>query len=181
MWNKRLWKEGSAMKRIFTAFFAIFTVFLMASVSVNAMGSKTEKADKTSSKEMAAPIRNHQQMVQEVLDNLISAYSSGNASGFMSFVADDFAGDKTILDGAVRKDFSSFTNIDIRYTFNNVTVDSTGKMIYASVTFTRSHTVIKTNKQAEIRGSTDFVFRMVNNTLVLKSMGKPLVFGLSGP
>ncbi len=169
------------MKRIITAFIAIFAVFLMASLDLNAMGSKQEKADKTSPKEMAASAVNYQQMVREVLDNIIAAYSTGNTSGFMSYVGDDFAGDKTILDRAIRKDFSSFTNIDIRYTFNNVTADSTGRMIYASITFTRSHTVIKTNKQAEIRGSTDFVFRMVNNTLVLKSMGKPLVFGLSGP
>jgi len=169
------------MKRIFVVLI-LLAVFLATPVAMNAMGGKTDKKETPALKtEAAVPALNHQQMVREVLDNLISAYSSRNASGFMSFVADDFTGDRTMLDRAVRKDFSSFTNIDIRYTFNNVTADATGRMIYASVTFTRSHTVIKTNKQAEIRGSTDFVFRMANNTLLLTSMKKPLLFGLSGP
>jgi hypothetical protein len=168
------------MKRIF-AVLIVFAVFLATPVAMNAMGGKPDKKETPALKtETASPALNHQQMVREVLDNLISAYSSRNASGFMSFVADDFTGDRTMLDRDVRKDFSSFTNIDIRYTFNNVTADSTGRMIYASVTFTRSHTIIKTNRQAEVRGSTEFIFRKVNNTLMLAGMKKPFLFGLSG-
>lgn len=162
-----------------TFMLAVLLFFITANYA-SAMGSKPSQSDISVQKETAAPSQNNQQMVRDVLDGMIEAYSARNTGKFMNFVSEDFGGDKTILERAVRKDFSMFTNIEIRYTFNNVTTDSNGKMISASIAFNRSHTVINTGNQAKSNGTSEFIFKMQNNSLKLIDMKKPPLFGLSG-
>ncbi len=167
------------MKRITAVIIGALVLLLSLSAGVQAMGSKAGQGEKAAAKETAVPALNYQQMAKEALDNLIEAYAGRNAEKFMSLVAEDFAGDRTILDRAVRKDFSAFTNIDIRYTFDNVTADSKGVSISASLNFTRNHTVIKTGKPATSSGATEIIFRVTDKSAKLQSMKKPLLFGVS--
>jgi hypothetical protein len=148
---------------------------LSLSAVAQSMGSKEVQADKPSQ------INNYIQMATEVLDQLIEAYAGRNAVKFMSLVAEEFAGDRTILDRAIRKDFSLFTNIDNRYTFNNVTADSKGIFIYASLNFTMTHTVIKTGKPETLSGTTEMIFRVTDKSAKLQGMKHPLIFGVSDP
>ncbi len=70
------------------------------------------------------------------MEGMAEAYRREDAGKFMSYVAEDFAGDAVNLDRAIRKDFSLFDNIDLRFTINNVA--SGGKGIVVSINFSRS-------------------------------------------
>lgn len=87
-------------------------------------------------KEITVSDRNITAMVKEVLEAMAEAYRREDAGKFMSYVAEDFAGDAVNLDRAIRKDFSLFDNIDLRFTINNVA--SGGKGIVVSIKFSRS-------------------------------------------
>src|SRR5689334_4407968 len=82
-----------------------------------------------------------QAQVRDALDRLVQAYQSKNLQKFMTNVSDNFTGDSSILESAVRNDLSNFNNINIRYTVNSLTPDDDGKKVYLSVSFTRSHQV----------------------------------------
>jgi hypothetical protein len=114
----------------------------------------------------------------EVLDGMVNAYTGKNARQFMSFVAEDYAGDDTLLDRRIRRDFSKFVDMDIRYTFNNVTTDSRNENISAAVTFTRSYTAVKTSKRINKTGSAVFIFRMVDGNPKLFDMKRSSMFGM---
>jgi hypothetical protein len=182
MWNSATIKmEEMSMKKIrFTVMLAALSILVIGNGAL-AMGGKQGQPDKISQQETAVTTRDSRQMVKEALDSMIEAYTGRNASKFMSFVSDDFTGDKTILDRAVRKDFSVFTNIDIHYSLNNVTADTTGNMLSASANFHGTHTVIKTGNLAKSEGTTTLVFKVVNNKALLYSMKAPLIFGVSDP
>lgn len=120
-----------------------------------------------------------QSQVRAVLDQLSDACQSKRLSEFMSLVAEDFAGDKMILESSIRHDFSSFNNVAIRYTINNITPDIKGDKVFLAITFTRSHQVVKTGKMSTVNGMTELVLKNEAGQYRLYSMKKPLVFGLS--
>ena len=120
-----------------------------------------------------------QDMVRSSLDNLIDAYQNKQISRFMALVADNYTGDSMILDSAVRRDFSRFHNISIRYTVNNITFDSSAAKAYVGITYTRSEQIIKTTKMVTRTGSTNFVLKLENGTYKLYSMGRATLFGVS--
>ncbi|NLA76114.1 MAG: hypothetical protein GX846_11705, partial [Deltaproteobacteria bacterium] len=64
--------------------------------------------------------------VIETLNRLTEAYMSENPRAFMENVSDDFAGDFTILDRAIRKDFTNFDNIDLRFTLTGMATGAKG-------------------------------------------------------
>ncbi|MBA4396097.1 MAG: hypothetical protein C0394_01715 [Syntrophus sp. (in: bacteria)] len=117
-----------------------------------------------------------QTAVRDVLDGLVDAYVNKNARRFMSFVAEDYAGDDTILDRRIRRDFRKFSDMDMRYTFNNVTTDSKNENISVAVTFTRSYTDVKTAKRINKPGSAVLIFRMVDGHPKLREMKRPSLF-----
>lgn len=116
--------------------------------------------------------------VSEVLDKLTEAYISENPTGFMQYISDDFDGDFTILDRAIRKDFSLFDNIDIRFVLNSIASGTKGR-IYVTVTFNRFLTGARDGQSYSDRGMTEFSFVSEGKGLKVKSMKNPIIFGLS--
>ena len=140
---------------------------------------KSNDVEKTR-KELTVIDSNAQQLVKSTLDELLAAYRSEDPARFMKLVSEDFTGDSTNLDRAIRKDFSAFDNIDLRYTFNNISIDPTGRA-FAAITFSRSVTSSKSGKTLTDKGNTEFIFKMENGAAKVFSMKNPLIFGLSDP
>ncbi|MBN2655006.1 MAG: hypothetical protein JXR79_07865 [Nitrospirae bacterium] len=127
-------------------------------------------------KEVTISDQNIAALVRDVLDKMVAAYSSEDAGRFMSFVSEDFAGDSGSLDRAIRRDFSAFDNIMLRYTINNVSSGANG-MVYVSINYNRSVTSSKDARVYTDRGMTELVFKLGSNQIF--SMKSPLIFGLS--
>ncbi len=129
-------------------------------------------------KEVTVAEGNIQNVIKEVLDKMIEAYKNENLSLFMSYVSDDFYPDFSILERAIRNDFSFFDNIDLRYTINNITSDRKGK-IFVSINFNRMVFSTKNGKAFSDKGTTEFVFKLTDKGPKVFSMKYPLIFGLS--
>ncbi|MBI4844313.1 MAG: hypothetical protein HY809_08340 [Nitrospirae bacterium] len=144
-------------------------------VEVTDTAGKTNDAEATR-KEVAISDQNITALIRETLDKMIEAYRNEDAGRFMSFVSEDFAGDATNLDRAIRKDFSAFDNIDLRYSLNNVASGAKG-MIFVSLNFNRSVISARDGMNYTDRGVTEFVFQL--GSVKVYSMKNPLIFGLS--
>jgi hypothetical protein len=129
-------------------------------------------------KEVTVSDQNISVLVRKALDDLIAAYRAEDPRGFMNLVSPDFAADSAILDRAIRKDFTAFDNIDLRYTLNNVTSAGSGK-VFVSLSFTRGVTSSRSGKTLTDKASTEFVFSMEDKGAKVFSMKNPLIFGLS--
>jgi hypothetical protein len=116
--------------------------------------------------------------VIEALNRLTDAYMSENPTTFMANVSDDFAGDFTILDRAIRKDFTNFDNIDLRFTLNSMATGAKGGVVVI-ITYNRFLFGTKSGQSYRDRGMTEFAFALEGSGLKLKSMKFPLIFGLS--
>lgn len=132
---------------------------------------------KATYREVTVSDRNVMSIVKEALDSLIDAYQRHDAKTFMSLVSEDFAGDMTNLDRAIRKDFSSFDNISLRYTLNNVSSDSRG--ISVSLSFSRNLISTKSGQSLKDKGITEFVFKLGEKGAKVFSMKNPLIFGIT--
>ncbi len=119
---------------------------------------------------------NQRALVRSSLDGLIAAFERKNVRQFMDLVSESYTGDASILESSIQRDFSAFTDIAIRYTFNNVTYDGKS-MVSASITFVRDHTVIKTTKRATIRKQTTLIFKQEDGVYKLYSQKPPILFG----
>lgn len=117
-------------------------------------------------------------MITDALDALVASYSQERAVPFMAWVSGDFAGDALFLEDAVRKDFSLFENIDLRYTLNSLSSGSQGHL-YASITYNRRVMSARTGETYTDRGSTEFTFVLGDARPRVYSMKTPLIFGLS--
>ena len=124
------------------------------------------------------PRPNNQQIIREVLDKMIAAYRNEEPSGFMKYVSDNFTGDATLLDRAIRKDFSAFDNIDLTYTLNNISSDPKGR-IFVSINYNRKVISSKSGAMLTDRGTTEFIFSLEEGGPKVYSMKNPLIFGLS--
>ncbi len=129
-------------------------------------------------KEIVISEQNIQTAIKDVLDKMVDAYRREDASTFMTYVSDDFAGDAVNLDRAIRKDFTLFDNIDLRYTINNITSGQKG-LVFVSINYNRMVISAKTGKSYTDRGTTEFVFKIGDNGPKVFSMKNPLIFGLS--
>ncbi len=116
--------------------------------------------------------------VKTALGNMVDAYQNEDPARFMSYVSENFTGDDTILDRAIRRDFSLFDNIDIRITPGTAATDSRG-MIFISVNYNRFVVSAKSGRSFTDRGSTEFVFQPGTDHPLVYSMKNPLLFGLS--
>jgi len=148
-------------------------------VEIMDTSGKTNKVEDTL-REVSVSESSIQPTIREALDKLIEAYRAEDGTRFMALVAEDFAGDKVNLDRAIRKDFNAFDNIDLRYTLNNVSTDSKGK-IFVSLNFSRQLTSTKSGATLKDAGATEFVFSMGEKSPLVFSMKYPLIFGLSEP
>lgn len=117
-------------------------------------------------------------VINSALQAMIEAYQARDVAGFMSYVSDDFTGDNTELDRAIRRDFSIFSDIDIRVVLYTVTADSNGK-IYASLSYNRRLVSMRTGETFTDRGMAELIFRTGADHPMLYSMRNPIIFGLS--
>ena len=115
--------------------------------------------------------------VKEALDSMVEAYKEESISRFMAFVSDDYTGDKTVLDRAVRMDFQAFDNLELRFSFNNISVNDKG-MISVSLNYSRMMTSISSGKTVKDAGATEFIFIMGDKGPLIYSMKDPLIFGM---
>ena len=138
---------------------------------------KVNDVEKTR-KEVTIVDSNLQEVARGVLDALIAAYRAEDPAAFMRLVSEDYAGDAANLDRAIRKDFSAFDNIDLRYTLNNLTYVPGGK-IFAAINYNRSVTSSRSGKTFSDNGSTEIVLKPSEKGIAIFSMKNPLIFGLS--
>ena len=146
-------------------------------IEVTDTAGKTNNVDETR-REIALSEENVQAKVRETLDGLFDAYNKEDLQKFMSYVGDDFAADKDILERAVKRDFDALSSINLRYTLNNVAAGAQGR-VFVSVTYNRMVFVNKSGQTSTDSGSTEFVFDSKEGKLSLYSMKQPLMFGLS--
>lgn len=137
---------------------------------------KTNDVDATR-KEITISGQNISTLIRQALDELMAAYMAEDPARFMALVSEDFAADPTILDRAIRRDFTAFDNIDLRQTLNNVTA-ANGK-IYAGFTFSRKLTSTRSGETLTDKGSSEFIFSLSEKGPLVSSMKNPLIFGLS--
>jgi hypothetical protein len=128
-------------------------------------------------KEIAISDQNIAALVRQAVNELITAYRAEDPTRFMALVGEDFAGDPSVLDRAIRRDFSAFDNIDITYTINNVTA-ATGK-IFTSFSFSRKLTSTRSGQTLSDKGASEFIFTLGEKGPLVFSMKNPLIFGLS--
>jgi hypothetical protein len=145
-------------------------------VKVIDTAGKTNDVEATR-KEVTISDQNISALIRQAMDELIAAYKAEDLARFMALVGEGFAPDQTVLERAIRKDFTLFNNIDLRYTLNNVTAAS-GK-VFASFSYSRAVTSSLSNKTLSDRGISEFVFVMGAKGPQIVSMKNPLVFGLS--
>ncbi len=146
-------------------------------VEVTDTAGKTNLVEDTR-KEITLSEEQIQAAVREALDEMFAAYSREDLAGFMARVGDKFAGDKAILETAVKKDFDALNNIRITYTINNIGSGAQGR-VFVSITYNRLVFVTKTGQSSADTGFTEFVFDSPTGKLALFSMKQPLMFGLS--
>jgi len=115
-------------------------------------------------------------LIKKTIDDLIDAYIYKSLEKFMSNVDDDYTGDKAILDGAIRKDFSLITDISISYTINSIIPDFKD-MVFVSIKFTRTYTDINTGSRNLDEGLCTMIFKIKNNKPFLYSMRDKPLFG----
>ena len=173
-WNDANLSEGGAFEFSFRPelgkTYAIY-------IEVSDTTGKTNNVNETY-REVTVSDRNVQSIVREELNKLIAAYQNHDAKAFMALVSEDFAGDATNLDRAIRRDFSSFDDINLSYTLNNISSDSRG--ISVSLSFSRNLVSNKSGQNLKDRGITEFVFKMGEKAARVFSMKNPLIFGVTG-
>jgi len=146
-------------------------------VEITDTRGKTNNVESTL-KEVVVSTQNVHGIVKSILDSLIDAYQKEKPQEFMALISDDFAGDKTLLDRAVRKDFSAFDNIILRFVLTNVTVDTTGK-IFVTFTYNRQVTSTRSGRTLQDNAVTQMTFKLGDRGARIYSMKWPLIFGLS--
>lgn len=179
--NKETWQEGKlADDGVFEYSFTpeVGKSYILFIEATDTTG-KTNDVEKTR-KELTVIDSNVQQLVRKALEDMVAAYRAEDPASFMKTVSPEFTGDAVNLDRAVRKDFSAFDNIDLRFTLNNVTLDPKGK-VFASLTFSRSVTSSRNGKSYSDSGSTQFIFSIEELRALVYTMKNPLIFGLSDP
>ena len=146
-------------------------------IEITDTAGKTNKVEETR-KEITLSDENIQAKVKETLDAMFAAYNAEDLQKLMGYVGENFAGDKGILERAVKRDFDALSSINLRYTVNNVSAGAQGR-VFVSVTYSRMVFVNKTGAAGQDTGSTEFVFDSNEGKLPLFSMKQPLMFGLS--
>jgi hypothetical protein len=175
-WRDAKLSENGAFEYSFTPEKGQAIVFYLEAMDSS---GKTNEVDLTR-REITVSDERIQARVRETLEAMAQAYTRENIADFMANVADDFAGDATLLDRAVRNDFTQLENIDLRFTLNNV-AGGNGDRVYVSLTFNRAVQLTRSGQRKTDRGVTEFTFRTAGDRLKVFSMKNPLLFGVSDP
>jgi len=138
---------------------------------------KTNDVDATR-KEVLVSDRDMRALIQDVLSAMVEAYRDEDPQRFMNFVSEDFIGDEATLDRAVRKDFSAFDNIHLRFIMGTLASNEKG-MIFVNLNFNRQLISSRSGESLSDRGTTQFVFQSDENGPKVYAMKNPLIFGLS--
>ncbi|MBV5341671.1 MAG: hypothetical protein J0665_19310 [Deltaproteobacteria bacterium] len=125
----------------------------------------------------AIAAKRHSQ-VRQSLDQLISAYEAKNSRQFTELTSGNYTGEARILTTAIQRDFSTYHNLSLRYTVNNITLDNKGNKAFVAITFTRGWTDIKTSKTKSETKETSLVFVLEDGVYKLYSQRGPRLFGL---
>jgi hypothetical protein len=150
-------------------------LLLLACITLPACAGLQIGGSSDSSSAIAA--KRHSQ-VRQSLDQLIAAYEAKNSRQFSDLVSDGYNGEARILATSALRDFSVYHNLSLRYTVNNITLDSTGNKAFVAITFTRSWTDIKTSKTKNETKETSLVFVLEGGVYKLYSQRGPRLFGL---
>lgn len=175
--NKENWQEAKISENgVFEFSFKpeqgkLYTLY----VEIMDTAGKMNNVEETR-KEVTLSDQNIMAAIREVLDRMVEAYRNEDAARFMVNVSEDFVNDDAVLDGAIRRDFSAFDNIDLRYTINNVA--SGAKGIYVSINYNRMVISSRNGQSFSDRGVTEFVFKFGEDGPRVYSMKAPLIFGL---
>ena len=153
-------------------------LLLLVILSTTSLGCAASQRTTQPTKTESASYTN-QAAAKNSLDNLIAAYSTKKIWRFMSFVAEDFTGDAMILEGSVRKDFSTQHNTGIRYTVNNLTFTDKADKASIGITFSRNQIDIKTGTVVNQNGATELIFKREDGIYKLYSQKRPYLFGIS--
>ncbi len=116
--------------------------------------------------------------VKETLADMFKAYNEKKLRKFMKHVGRNFTSEKKILERALRKDFSVLSDIDMRFTINNIVLGKNGK-VSVSLTYNRRLVKNSTGLSLTDNGNTHMVFDLSKGNPMLYSMKQPLLFGLS--
>lgn len=117
-------------------------------------------------------------VVLETLDSLIQAYENKNITKFMSNISEDYVDDDMILDSSVRKDFSVFNYISIRYIINKI-ICSNDKLL-VGITFNRMLVTTLDGIPSTSNGSLELTFKKDDDgKLKLYSSKGPKLFGIT--
>jgi hypothetical protein len=146
-------------------------------IEVTNTAGKTNKVEETR-REITLSDKNIRGMVQQILSQMAEAYKNEEAGRFMGYVSDDFAGDYTLLDAAIRKDFSALNNITLNFTISNIATDPKGK-VFVSLNYSRMAMSASGGRALSDKGATEFVFTLGDGGIKLYAMKFPLLFGLS--
>jgi hypothetical protein len=117
-------------------------------------------------------------VVREVADKLIEAYEGERTKDFMACVSERFAGDDTTLDRALRRDFSMFDQMDLKYAITSIASGPKGRL-HATIFYERLVIATSTGVTYSDSGTTELAFEMGDNGPLLYSMKKPVLFGVS--
>ncbi|WP_432823938.1 hypothetical protein [Trichloromonas sp.] len=146
-------------------------------VEVSDTAGKVNDVDATRKELIISDGRGYQ-VVIDALNELVEAYRAEDPARFMTRISPDFAGDATLLDRAIRRDFSAFDNIDLRFTLNNLAPDPRGR-VFVSLTYSRFVISSRTGQSFSDKGVTEFVFDLGATGPAVYAMKNPLIFGLS--
>ncbi len=116
--------------------------------------------------------------VKGTLDNMIEAYRDRHASRFMQYVRPGFIGDDILLHRAIRRDFSRFDLVGVRWSLEHFALGDQGR-IAVTVHFRRSVISAGTGSFLHDKGTTMLEFRAGPDGPQLYNMKAPLLFGLS--
>lgn len=166
--------KGNNM-RLCNVFLMVMALLIFSPAAFSA-DSVSGKAGTESGNPINNPVMKAHLAAQEALRELVDAYNAKDVGRFMSFVAEDYAGDDMMLDTKIRKKFSKVFDMQVRYTLNNITSDSRNEKVSVSVTYTKSYTDIKTTKRINKTGTAELIFKIVDESAKLYAMKRSSMF-----
>jgi hypothetical protein len=147
-------------------------VYTICARVTDGKGMRTEV--EASCREVTVSEKGAHMLVRETLDKLVEAYEEKNIRLFMSYVSDDFFGDKSIFEESIRNAERRYQDMDIRYSIDSVVPDYNDK-IFVSINFNRRYTNIGTGATSTDSGATSFILKLEGGQLKVLSMTKPLL------
>ena len=124
------------------------------------------------------PSKVQEQAAEASLAGLARAYSERDRRGFMSLISEnDFLGDRSTLDDAIRRDFQTYRDIKMQIIPDSFLAER-DRVI---ARFHYNLTVTDTQGDQVFSGAPEFKFKCEKGAARLYAMSKPIIFGNSLP